>query len=379
MRHATDYDLIIVGASFSGLVAARTAAMRGLRVAVVEAKPDAGARVHTTGILVKEAAEEIDVPYHLTRKVHGVRLYAPNYTYTDLFAPGYFFLTTDTSALLRWLSHEAERAGADVFYNTRFSGAERNSTHIKLDNPQITGRYLIGADGGRSRVAAAFNLGRNTKFLVGLEQEYTGLDAVDSRFLHCFADSKLAPGYIGWVAPGPRGTQVGLAVKDSARADLAAFTQATDHLFHYDRGEIHERRSGRIPCGGIVSPFASERVLLIGDAAGLVSPMTGGGIRLAFRFAKRAAHLVADHIEHLGPPPEAILSREMPRFRIKGLLRHALNVTPPNVMINMCLGTAPARAIAQRLYFHKRGAADISFADYERQLEALRPSEAPMC
>ena len=51
------FDLIIIGASFAGLAAARTAASRGLSVAVVEAKPDAGARVHTTGILVREAIE----------------------------------------------------------------------------------------------------------------------------------------------------------------------------------------------------------------------------------------------------------------------------------------------------------------------------------
>ncbi len=84
------FDLVIVGASFAGLVAARTAAMRGLRVAVLDGKQEAGHRVATTGILVKEAAEEIDVPHDLTRRVHGVRLYAPNLTHIDLFAPGYF-------------------------------------------------------------------------------------------------------------------------------------------------------------------------------------------------------------------------------------------------------------------------------------------------
>ncbi|MGI9406756.1 MAG: NAD(P)/FAD-dependent oxidoreductase [Hyphomicrobiaceae bacterium] len=368
-----DYDLIIVGASFSGLVAARTAAMRGLKVAVLEAKPDAGARVHTTGILVKEAAEEIDVPHRLTRKVHGVRLYAPNHTFTDLFAPGYFFLTTDTPELLRWLASEAQRAGAKIFYNARFRGAERDTNAMSIGSPQISGSYLLGADGGRSRVAQAFGLGRNTKFLVGLENEYDGLDNVDPRFLHCFADSQLAPGYLGWVAPGPRVTQVGLAVHYKAKADLDAFTAATDHIFDYGSGEIREKRSGRIPCGGVVSPFAAPNVLLIGDAAGLVSPMTGGGIRLAFHFAKRAAHLVADHIHHMGPAPEAVLSREIPRFAIKGLLRKALDLAPPNALINACLGTPPARAIAQRLYFHKRRAPGVSFADFENSLDALQP------
>src|ERR1700733_8098757 len=112
--HADSCDLLIVGASFAGLVAARTAAMRGLDVVVVEAKPDAGARVATTGILVKEAAEEIDLPHKLTRRVHGVRLYAPNLRHIDLFSPGSFFLTTDTAGLLRWVRPEALAAGAPV-------------------------------------------------------------------------------------------------------------------------------------------------------------------------------------------------------------------------------------------------------------------------
>ena len=72
------FDLVIVGASFAGLAAARTAASRGLSTAVIEAKPDVGARVRTSGILVREAIDEIDIPHHLTRRVPGVRLYSPS-------------------------------------------------------------------------------------------------------------------------------------------------------------------------------------------------------------------------------------------------------------------------------------------------------------
>ena len=63
-----DADLIIVGASFAGLAAARTAAMRGLRTIVIDAMPGPGARIHTTGILVREAIDEIDIPFTLTRR-----------------------------------------------------------------------------------------------------------------------------------------------------------------------------------------------------------------------------------------------------------------------------------------------------------------------
>ena len=369
------YDLVVVGASFAGLVAARTAAMRGLSVAVLDAKPDAGSRVATTGILVKEAAEELDLPHELTRRVHGVRLYAPSLKHIDLFAPGYFFLTTDTAALLRWLAREAMRGGAQLLFGTRFEGAERIGQGFKLNQHNIETRYILGADGGRSAVARHFGLGRNHQFLVGLECEYEDLD-YDKRFLHCFLDSRLAPGYLAWVAPGPSADQVGLAASDHLRPDLNGFREHTEQVFGFGAGRIVERRAGRIPSGGLVDPIAAPGVMLVGDAAGMVSPMTGGGIRLAFHFGRRAGQAIGDHLLNMGPPPEAVIARELPKFGIKTALRWALDLAPPNWMYNLALGTAPMRVLAQHIYFHKRGAQGLSFAEFERQLKEMAGSKS---
>ena len=95
------FDVVIVGASFAGLAAAKTAASRGLSVAVIEAKREAGARVHTSGILVREAMEEIDIPHRLTRRVPGVRLYAPNLKSVDLFSPTWVLVLFPFIRLLR--------------------------------------------------------------------------------------------------------------------------------------------------------------------------------------------------------------------------------------------------------------------------------------
>lgn len=372
------FDLVIVGASFAGLVAARTAARRGLRVAVIEAKPDAGARVATTGILVKEAAEEIDIPHELTRRVHGVRLYAPSLRHMDLCAPGYYFLTTRTPELLRWLANEALRAGVRLFFGCRFQGADRHGAQFRLPGIDIETRYILGADGGRSAVARHFGLGRNHRFVVGLEAEYATLDGVDDRFLHCFVDSRIAPGYLAWVAPGPRVMQVGLAVTEGKTADLDAFRHKTAALFRYDAAEIVARRAGRIPVGGLVEPWAAPGVMLVGDAAGQVSPMTGGGIRLAFHYGRRAAQVIADHLLHLGPPPAAALSREMPRFAVKSLLRTALDLAPPNALINAAFGTWPMRRMAAHVYFHRRGGGGMTFADFERRLAMAGDDRGPL-
>jgi flavin-dependent dehydrogenase len=373
-----DFDLIVVGASFAGLVAARTAAMRGLKVAIVEAKPSAGARVATTGILVKEAAEELDLPHGLTRRVHGVRLYAPNLASIDLFAPGYFFLTTRTGALLDWLAGDALRAGVRLYFGHRFqSGHRRADGLVALDGLDLTCRYLIGADGARSRVARTFGLGRNERFLTGVEAEYTCLSKADPRFLHCFVDRRLAPGYLAWVAPGPAVTQVGLATNGSVKPDLDRFRAKTQGIFGFADGRVLERRSGRIPVGGPVEPFAGPGVLLIGDAAGQVSPATGGGIRLAFHFGRRAGQLVADHLQHMGPAPELTIARELPSFLGKRLLRLGLDLAPPNALVDRVLGTWPARLLAQRVYFHRRRSSRMGFAEFSRLIEERMPDLRP--
>jgi len=101
-------DVEIVGASFAGLACARASASRGLRTIVWERKRDPGQGVCTTGLLVKEVADEEDPPHELVRRIHGVRLYGPALRWFDLDAPGYYFLATDTPALLRSMAARAE-------------------------------------------------------------------------------------------------------------------------------------------------------------------------------------------------------------------------------------------------------------------------------
>ncbi|MDQ3215123.1 MAG: FAD-dependent oxidoreductase, partial [Pseudomonadota bacterium] len=72
-------DMLVVGASFAGVACAIEAARAGLRVILIERKTDAGEKLHTTGIVVKEAADELarlgPLPSELIRPIGGVRLY----------------------------------------------------------------------------------------------------------------------------------------------------------------------------------------------------------------------------------------------------------------------------------------------------------------
>jgi flavin-dependent dehydrogenase len=368
------FDLVIIGGSFAGLACARSAALRGLKVAVLDGKPEPGARVRTTGILVKEASDEFDLPAQLMRKVHGVRLYAPDDRSLDLSAPGYFFQATDMPGLMRWMAEEAARAGANLMYGRKFEGGLEYERGVVVDD--LHASFLIGADGARSRVAEHFSLGRNQNFLAGLEIDCEPLTDMDERFLHCFADSKIAPGYIAWMVPGVAATQIGLAASKPARPDLGALLKRLKA--HCDIRDIRvvARRSGLIPSGGVVKNLGSNRVMLVGDAAGMVSPVTGGGIHTALHFGRRAALLVCEHLGSRGVHPATALAREAPRYGAKLLLRRALDLAVPNMLINAVFMTAPVRALAQRLYFHARGETDESFAAWSERF-ARGDVEAP--
>lgn len=354
-----DFDLAVVGGSFGGLACARTAAARGLRVLVLDRKPEPGANCLSTGLLVKEVVEAWDVPARVTRLVSGIRLYAPSLHHVDLQAPGYYFMATDLPELMRWLAGQTAALGAELRWNTPWRGAHRLAAHgWLLKGIDATARFLIGADGARSAVARDLGLGRNRAFLCGAEVEIAGGHTLDPGRLHCFLDSQLAPGYLGWAIPGVHALQVGLATRLPAAPDLDAFLERLSMLAGFDpRGgcRVVSRRGGLIPVGGPVSPVAAPGVALIGDAAGQVSPLTAGGIHTAWRYGREAAQAVADHLCAGGPAPHHVIARGQPRFRSKQWMRRALDLRPPNRLLNWGLSSRPLQALAQTVFFHHRG------------------------
>lgn len=164
-----------------------------------------------------------------------------------------------------------------------------------------TACYLVGADGPNSRVAQVLGLGRNRQFLFGVEHEYAGPQIADPHRMHCFIDRSLAPGYIAWVVSGVGLVQVGLArrVRDdvsTASSSMSRFLDKIAPLFDFRGMRPASIRAGMIPCGGIVSPPAAERALLVGDAAGMVSPLTAGGIHTALKHGTAAGRAIAEYL-----------------------------------------------------------------------------------
>jgi flavin-dependent dehydrogenase len=355
----------VVGASFAGLASAAAMARAGLRVTVLEKKSDPGAKLHTTGIIVKDAVDQValldGLPAALVRRVPGVRLYAPNLRHVDLDAPGYYFLATDTPGVLRWMAGEATRIGATIACGTAFTGATRTRSGFAVDGFG-NARFLIGADGPRSRVASAVGLGTNSRYLAGVEYEYAGASIAEPGRLHCFIDRRLARGYIGWVLQGVDGVQAGLARRHHAGAHEFRPAEAMESFLAKIAPAVDLRgaaptsvRAGLIPCGGVVTPVATSRALLVGDAAGMVSPVTAGGIHTALKHGLAAGNAVADFLHGRAEDPSGWFVRSYPKFRTKRLLRLAFDLFQADFAFNWLLATAPMRRAASIVYFHRRG------------------------
>jgi flavin-dependent dehydrogenase len=371
------YDLVVVGAGFAGLACARKAALAGARVALLEKKQAAGARLHTTGMVVKDAVDEFawlrDVPQELVRPIEGVKLYAPNLSHVSLRAPGYYFWATDTVRFLGWMAGLAREAGADLRFGTLFTRARRDRPGLPWQIPLETGevlqaRYIVGADGPHSRVAKALGLSQNRHFLFGVEHEYARAQ-VEPNCLHCFLDAKLAPGYIGWAFAGVGATQIGLARSVTpglrqGRVDLQALLRKTSGIVAPE-GAPMAIRAGMIPCGGLLPHIARPGALLIGDAAGLVSPATAGGIHAAIAVGEAAGDAVASFVRAQAADPAEWLPARFPRFRAKRMLRRFFELTQSDWMYDQLLGTAPMRRVAEWVYFHAKGGAPVPAAGEE--------------
>nr|MDQ3040510.1 NAD(P)/FAD-dependent oxidoreductase [Pseudomonadota bacterium] len=196
-------------------------------------------------------------------------------------------------------------------------------------------------------------------FLYGIEYEFAGASLREPDALHCFLSKRYAPGYIGWVAQSPTGVQAGLAFQHRAtRTGVPDIEGFLDHV--RDRVGIPHgtkpsaKRAGLVPCGGPVSPLSAPGVMLTGDAAGIVSPVTAGGIHSAWRHGWTIGEAIARHLHHCGPSPEHVALQAAPRFRVKRALRWFYNHCQMDWPVDLLLNSAPLRWAAEQVYFNTR-------------------------
>ena len=102
-------------------------------------------------------------------------------------------------------------------------------------------------------------------------------------------------------------------------------------------------------------PVTTERALLVGDAAGMVSPVTAGGIHTALKHGLAAGHAIGEFLEGKCEDPHRWFAATYPKFRTKRLLRLLFDYFQTDWFFNLMLGSKPMRMAASQVYFHRRG------------------------
>jgi len=300
------FDVTIVGAGLAGLQCARLLGQAGLKVLLLDRKNSLTRNIHTTGIFVRRTLTDFDIPEDcLGPVIRHVTLYSPQHRSLELVSEHDEFRIGRMGRLYSFLLNQCLDAGVKWLPESSFEGCselvDQTCVNIKsgLQPRTILTRYLVGGDGATSRVAHDLNLDTNQKWIVGVENVFEQVQFSGPPKLLCFVDSVLAPGYIGWIAYDGEETHVGVAGYPSRFEPLRAlntFTENVKDLIDLSDAKLIERRGGRIPVGGVLPHIVNRKGLLIGDAAGAVSPLTAGGLDPCMRLSSFAARVIEEFL-----------------------------------------------------------------------------------
>ncbi|MFW9799867.1 MAG: geranylgeranyl reductase family protein [Candidatus Thorarchaeota archaeon] len=310
------YDVAVVGAGPAGATTARYLAMTGLNVCMID--KDQFPRDKACGGGFSLSLVD-DFPYLKNRQSEFLKgvcrvgvLHSPNMKRTlkgrvDMAVA----LRTDFDNVLFEL---AEEAGAKPLVGKRVKSVtfSEDNVEVAITGGQfLSARVVVGADGVTSIVAR--EAGLNKKWRSGsitacrvAEIPATEKQIVDSytedHEYHFFANVGGLPGY-GWVFPKKETINVGLGIVDKHSAGLPKRFQLFIQMLKRNGKlgsdvDLSATRGALIPTGGPLKYTTGNRCVLVGDSAGMVNPLTGGGIAYAMNAGRIAAATLKECIEN---------------------------------------------------------------------------------
>lgn len=276
------HDVIVVGGGPSGLNLARRLADNNRDVLVLERKKKIGENIVCTGIVGKEIFDK----YQLTRdcilrELSDFKIISPYDTFITYEHPSHFACVIDREKFDRELAERAHENGASLELENHVTNIVTNKkyaeVHVKVRNrylKRFRTRVVVLATGIDHRLSKKLGLGFPRDFLNGIQAEMD-VSHVDRPSI--FIGRDIAPGAFAWVVPlNDSRIRVGLMT----RKDPKIYFQRIIKMLYPDQAQelMESKIQSKAIAHGLVSKTFSERLLVLGEAAGQVKTTTGGGV-----------------------------------------------------------------------------------------------------
>jgi geranylgeranyl reductase family protein len=290
------FDVLVVGAGPAGSATAIHLARGGARVLLAEKarfprdKPCGGG---LTGRALRALPCSVDpVVEHVVDRFELRLRYGPRF---DRAGAEPMILMTQRRRLDLHLAEQAASAGADLRDGSRVDDLEADADGVtaSVNGRAVRAAAVVGADGANGVVAKAAGLGGEIVRGVALEGN-ASWDTLDrDRYRgRAVVELGVVPGGYGWVFPKGDHANLGVGGWGSEGPRLRAHLERLASAHGVSLDALTDLKGHRLPMRPLGSSPAAGRVLLVGDAAGLVDPLSGDGMYEAFVSARLAAEAI---------------------------------------------------------------------------------------
>jgi len=267
-------DVAVVGGGPAGSMAARALAC-SYDVRVLEEHTTSGVPMQCAGLFTDRVLEMSGVRPAVFNSFRRARVVFPDGTDLLLESDGVIVNAVDRTEFDRLLAASAMDAGAEFVYGSKYrSHSVSDRVDIDTSSGSFQARAIVGADGHSSKVAMSLGDNRPEEYIRGMEADVSGVRG-DDDLLTIRMGTQVAPGFFTWEIPCGDFTRVGLCTSWSAGPPSAYLDRLIESTAPGCR--ILSRYCGKIPLG-IRPKLSGERCILTGDAAGMVKPVSGGGL-----------------------------------------------------------------------------------------------------
>jgi geranylgeranyl reductase family protein len=290
--------VIVIGAGPAGLTAATTLAAERLSVLVLEEHEQVGDPVHCTGVLGLDAFTELDLPRDTICTItHTARFHGRHGRSVRVDGGEVAAAVVDRGRFDRALADRAVSAGVVLARGARVQDVTVAPRAVMATIRQgdgrrtVSGRVCILACGAQYRFNRQLGLGIPRAYLQTAQLEIPFPEVPD---VEIDLDRTRAPRGFAWIVPFRRGdvsmARIGLMASDSAAARFGDYLRVVAARHGVTLSDVRPRLR-LLPLAPVKRTYA-DRVLAVGDAAGLAKPTTGGGIYYSLLSGRIAASVL---------------------------------------------------------------------------------------